>query len=84
MLTDGCLDGINMLMLKHLGSTGVNYLTKALNLSLNTLYIRDVRKIGRVVTLLKPRNSAKLGGSNRTITTLSPVVTFYCEMNKLN
>lgn len=35
-------DGISMLMSKHLGSTGVKYLTKVLNLSLTTLHIPDM------------------------------------------
>ncbi|XP_049318515.1 probable RNA-directed DNA polymerase from transposon X-element isoform X1 [Bactrocera dorsalis] len=67
-------DGINMLMLKHLGSTGVKYLTKVLNLSLTTLQIPDVWKVGRVVPLLKPGKPANKGESYRPITLLSPVV----------
>ena len=35
-------DEISMLMLKHLGSTGVRYLTKVQNLSLTTLQIPGV------------------------------------------
>ena len=42
------LDGINMLMLQHLGSTCVSYLTEVFNLSLITLQISDVWKIGKV------------------------------------
>lgn len=48
-------DGIKMLMLTHLGSAGVKYLIKVLNLSdccLTTLHIRDKWKIGTVILLL--------------------------------
>ncbi len=59
-----------MLMLKHLGSTGVSYL----NLSMATLQIPDVWKVGRMVPLLKPGKPANKGESYRPITLLSPVV----------
>ncbi len=67
-------DGISMLMLKYLGPTGVNYLTKVLNLSMATLQIPDVWKVERVVPLLKPGKPANKGKSYRPITLLSPVV----------
>ncbi len=53
---------------------GVNYLTKVLNLSMATLQIPDVWKVGRVVPLLKPGKPANKGESYRPITLLSPVV----------
>lgn len=37
-----------MLMRKNLGSTGVNYLTKVLKLSLTNLQMSDEWKVGRV------------------------------------
>ena len=60
-------------MLKHLGWTGVSYLTKVLNLSMSTLQIPDVWKVGGGVALLKPRKPANKG-SYRPTTLLSPVV----------
>ena len=67
-------DGISMLLLKHLGSTGVSYLTKVLKLSMATLQIPDVCKVERVVLLLKPGKLANKGESYHSITLLSPVV----------
>lgn len=64
-------DGISMLMLKRLNSTGVKFFTMVLKLSLNTLRIPDMWEIGIVVPLLKPAN---LGYSYHLITLLSPVV----------
>ena len=67
-------DGISMLMLKYLRTTGVSYLTKVLNLSMSTLQIPNVWKVGRVVPLLKPGKPANKGESYRPITLLFPVV----------
>ena len=57
-----------MLMLKHLGSTEVSYLTKVLNLSMTTLQIPDVWKVAGVVPLLKLEKPANKGESYRPIT----------------
>ncbi|XP_069965858.1 uncharacterized protein [Bactrocera oleae] len=67
-------DEIRMLMLKNLGSTGVSYLTNVLNLSMITLQIPEVWKVGRVDPLLKPGKPAHKGEYYRPITPLPPVV----------
>lgn len=66
-------DGISMLMLKQLDAPGVEYLTNVLNLSIATLIIPEVWKMGRVIPLLKPGKSADQGESYRPISLLSPV-----------
>ncbi len=68
------LDEINILILKHLGLTKLSFLTKVLNLSLTTLQIPDVWKVGRMVPLLKPGKPANKGEFYRPITLLSLVV----------
>ena len=63
-----------MQILKHQESTGLSYLTKVLNLSLTTLQIPDMWKVGRGVSQLKPGKPVNKGESYRPITLLSPVV----------
>lgn len=55
-------------MPKHLDSTGVNCLTKVLNLSLTTLCIPHMGKSGRLVSLLKLAKLANLMEYYRLIT----------------
>lgn len=59
-------------MLKHFDSAGADYFPKVLHLSLVTLKIPDVWKLGRVVPLLKPVNRPS-GLQSRIIILLSPV-----------
>ena len=66
-------DGISMVMLKQLDTSGVEYLTKILNLSPATHIVPETWKMGRVVSLLKPGKDASKGESYRPISLLSPV-----------
>lgn len=58
-------DGIPMVTLKQLDEQGVEYLSKLLNLSLATLIVPEVWKLGRVIQLLKPGKDASKIDSNR-------------------
>lgn len=68
-----CPDGISMVLLKQLHTTGIECLTKVPNLSLATHIISEALKMGRVVPLLKPGKDASKYESYRPISLLSPV-----------
>ena len=67
-------DGLAIIMLKHLGKRGVEYLSKIFNRCLNSLEIPDMWKLGKIIPLLKPGKPSNQGSSYRPITLLSPVV----------
>ncbi|KAI5753538.1 hypothetical protein M8J77_001119 [Diaphorina citri] len=66
-------DNISPLMLKHIGQKGTEFLTKLLNLSLQTLTIPNSWKTARIIPILKPGKNPDQGLSYRPISLLSPV-----------
>lgn len=70
-------DGISAVMIKHLGTKGIEYMTKIFNLSLKKLMIPNIWKIARVIPLLKPGKDPHDSKSYRPISLLSPVVKIF-------
>lgn len=66
-------DGISPIMLKHLGPFGIDFITNMLNLSMDSLTIPGVWKVGRVIPLLKPGKPVENSKSYRPISLLSPL-----------
>ncbi|WP_333764851.1 reverse transcriptase domain-containing protein [Streptomyces sp. IBSBF 2390] len=67
-------DGLAPILLKNIGPNCIEYLTGIFNLSLSTLKIPNVWKVGRIIPLLKPNKSPSEGTSYRPISLLSPLV----------
>ena len=65
-------DGISPIMLKHLGKSGIRYLTNIINNSVNTAIIPNHWKTARIIPLLKPNKPTDEGKSFRPISLLSP------------
>ena len=65
-------DNISPIMLKHLGSHGIRYLTNLLNCCINKSIIPPVWKTARIIPLLKPGKPQDEGPSYRPISLLSP------------
>ena len=65
-------DNISPIMLKHLGKSGIKYLTNIFNKSVNTAIIPTVWKTARIIPLLKPSKPSDQGPSYRPISLLSP------------
>ena len=65
-------DGISPIMLKHLGSKGIEYLAKLFNSTINKATIPDIWKTGKVIPLLKPGKPIDEGKSYWPISLLSP------------
>ena len=59
-------------MVKHLGPNGILFLTKLINLVVNTAIVPTNWKTGRIITLLKPNKPADQSSSYRQITLLPP------------
>jgi uncharacterized protein (UPF0147 family) len=70
-------DGISPLMLKKIGTNGIEYLTDLFNLFLVELQIPSIWKVARVIPLLKPGKPAEDGGSYRPTSLLSPVAKLF-------
>lgn len=66
-------DGISPVMLKHLGQAGIKYITGMLNMSISSLKIPNVWKLGRIIPLLKPSKPIDQSTSYRPISLLSPI-----------
>lgn len=66
-------DEISPIVLKHIGTHGIAYLTMMLNLSLKSLTIPNVWKTARIIPIQKPGKDASFGKSYRLISLLSPV-----------
>lgn len=66
-------DNLSPIILKHLGTKGITFITKLLNLSLQTLTIPYSWKTARIIPILKPEKNPELGSSYRPISLLSPV-----------
>lgn len=47
-------DGISTIMLKHLGQSGIKFMTKMFNLSISQLNISNIWKVAKIIPLLKP------------------------------
>ena len=67
-------DGIATIMLKHLGPTGIRYMTVVFNLCLTSFNIPDIWKVGKIIPVHKQGKPNDQGESYRPITLLSPVV----------
>ena len=67
-------DGISPVMLKHMGPSGIAFLTKIFNQVINTAIIPSNWKTGRIIPILKPGKPADEGKSYRPITLLSPAI----------
>ena len=65
-------DGITIHHLKHLGPTGLQYLTNLYNLSYTNADIPSIWKLAIVVPIQKPGKPAGLGSGYRPISLLSP------------
>ena len=65
-------DGLTIHQLKHLGPTGINFLTDLFNLSYNRADIPAIWKTATVIPLLKPAKPADQGSSYRPISILCP------------
>ena len=50
-------DNIAPIMIKHLGPISITYITRLMNLSMSTLSILSLWKIGRLIPILKPTKS---------------------------
>ena len=66
-------DNIAPIMLKHLGHVGSAYITRLMNLSMSTLSIPSLWKIGRIIPILKPNKSPDQSTYYRPISLLSPL-----------
>ena len=58
-------------MLNHLGPISIAYITRLMNLSMSTLSIPSLWKIGRIIPMLKPNKSPDQSTSYRPISLLS-------------
>ena len=67
-------DGLTSLHLKHLGPSGISYLTDLYNLSLSHADIPAVWKKANIVPIPKPGKPANVSKSYRPISLLSPAV----------
>ena len=67
-------DNISPIMLKHIGTHGINYLTNLYNNVINESIIPPIWKVGRIIPLLKPGKPADDGKSYRPISLLSPAI----------
>lgn len=67
-------DDISPVMLKHIGTKGMEFLTKLLNLLIQTLTISQSWKTAKIVPILKPDKNPDVGASYRPISLLSPFV----------
>ena len=65
-------DGISPIMLKHLGSNGMDFLAKLFNTTINTAIIPSIWKTGKIIPLLKPGKPIDEGKSYRPISLLCP------------
>ena len=65
-------DGLNILHLKHLGPTGITYLTSLYNLSLNNADVPSIWKKAIIIPIHKPAKPIDQGPSYRPISLLSP------------
>ena len=65
-------DGISPVMMKHLGTNAIKFLTKVYNRTINTATIPILWKTGKIIPLLKPKKPADAGKSYRPISLLSP------------
>lgn len=61
------------IILKHIRAIVIYFLTEVVNLSLTSLGIPNLRKVGRVIPLDKPTKPADLSKSYRPISLQSPV-----------
>ena len=60
-------DNIALIMLKHLGPISIAYITRLMNLSMSTLSIPSLWKIGRIIPILEPNKSSDHSKSYRPI-----------------
>ena len=67
-------DNITNLHLKHLGPTGISYLTKIYNLSMRTGLIPDIWKSSVIIPLLKPNKASSESNSYRPVSLLCPAI----------
>ena len=67
-------DGISTLHLKHLGPSGLSYLTAIFNLSTSTSQIPQIWKTSTIIPLLKPAKPAEESTSYRPVSLLCPGV----------
>jgi len=67
-------DNISKLHLKHLGPTGINYLTNMLNLSIASSEIPSIWKTSKIIPSLKAGKDPSDSKSNRPISQLSPTI----------
>jgi hypothetical protein len=67
-------DGLTSLHLKHLGQSGINYLTELLNLSVRDAVIPVIWKTALVLPIPKAEKLADQGLSYRPISLLSPAI----------
>ena len=67
-------DNISNLHLKHLGPSGIEYLTKIFNLSMATSIIPDIWKSSVIIPLLKPNKDPQDSNSYRPVSLLCPAI----------
>ena len=65
-------DDLSPIMLKHLGSKGIEFLTGVYNCTVNTAVIPALWKTGKIIPLLKPNKPIDEAKSYRPISLLSP------------
>lgn len=56
-------DHLAPIHLIHLGPLGTTFLTRMINLSINSMKILEKWKVGRVIPLLKPNKPSDVGKS---------------------
>ena len=67
-------DNLTMIHLKHLGPSGIRYLTHLFNLSVRGADLPSIWKNAHVIPVLKPKKPADQGTSYRPISLLCPAV----------
>ena len=67
-------DGISTLHLKHLGPSGISYLTEIFNLSVSTSQIPQIWKSSIIIPLLKTAKPAEESTSYRPVSLLCPAI----------
>ena len=65
-------DGLTVLHLKHLGPSGIAYLTKIFNLSISKAELPDIWKKALIIAILKAGKTADQGRNYRPISLLCP------------
>ena len=66
-------DGLTSLHLKHLGQSGITFLTTIYNLSIRNATVLAIWKMALILPVLKPGKSPESGASYHPISLLSPV-----------